>query len=133
MVNKMSVALHQYKSVMHSNGHVITVKKTGFMVSQRDIFVGACPDALLSCGWCGDGCLEIKCSLSITHTGPLTTPPPYLKKTFRQALIIHQSSILQSGELNLHIYIYYWFMVRLPIGLDFHFLTFLLHMNHNIV
>ena len=65
---------------MHSNGHVITVKKTGFMVSQRDIFVGACPDALLSCGWCGDGCLEIKCSLSIPHTGPLTTPPPYLKK-----------------------------------------------------
>ena len=70
MANKMSVALHQYKSVMHSNGHVITVKKTGFMVSQRDIFVGACPDALLSYGWCGDGCLEIKCSLSITHTGP---------------------------------------------------------------
>ena len=63
-----SVALHQYMSVMHSNGHVIMVKKTGFMVSQRDIFVGACPDALLSCGWCGDGCLEIKCSLSITHT-----------------------------------------------------------------
>ena len=75
-----SVALHQYKSVTHSNGHVITVKKTGFMVSQRDIFVGACPDALLSYGWCGDGCLEIKCSLSITHTGPLTTPPHYLKK-----------------------------------------------------
>ena len=73
------VALQQYKSVMNSNGHIITVKKTGFMVSQRDIFVGASPDALLSCGCCDDGCLEIKCSLSIAHTDPLTTPPPHMK------------------------------------------------------
>ena len=37
------------------------IEKSGFHISKEFPFIGASPDALVSCDCCGSGCMEIKC------------------------------------------------------------------------
>ena len=57
-------ALNEYKNIMQDHHENFQVSKCGLFISVENPFMGASPDALVSCSCCGDGCVEIKCSFS---------------------------------------------------------------------
>ena len=45
----------------HINYHI---QKTGLHLNKKYPYLGASPDALIKCDWCGSGILEIKCPIT---------------------------------------------------------------------
>ena len=59
----------------------VKVEPCGLFVMQNKSFIGASPDAVVSCSCCGKGVLEIKCPYSIANQIPSETNLTYLRKT----------------------------------------------------
>ena len=49
---------------LHEN---FSANECGFFPSLTVPYIGASPDALVSCNCCGNGCLEIKCPFDSTE------------------------------------------------------------------
>ena len=62
----------------HSNA---TVKERGIFLDKELPFIGGIPDRIISCDCCGNSCLEVKCSISISFTSLMDKNAnlPYLK------------------------------------------------------
>ena len=68
---KESEAREKYINVMREFGHPkIKVHDCGLFVAHERIYLGASPDGLIDCPCCGEGVLEIKCPLSVSHSIP---------------------------------------------------------------
>ena len=64
-------ARESYTKTLVSLGHKhIKVRKSGLWLMSNHQYLGASPDALVSCSCCGSGIVEIKCPLSIAHQNP---------------------------------------------------------------
>ena len=50
-----------YFNLMKQNHTNFTVCDSGFNILQSKPFIGAPPDGMVACDWCGEGTLEIKC------------------------------------------------------------------------
>ena len=61
---KMAVAL--YNSVQSSIHQDFASRECGLFVWKSHPYMGASPDAMVSCSCCGDGCIEIKCPHCLT-------------------------------------------------------------------
>ncbi|KAG5886716.1 hypothetical protein JTB14_030782 [Gonioctena quinquepunctata] len=55
-------ALQAYK--LETN---LKVEKAGFYVDPNENYLGASPDAMVSCDCCGNGCVEVKCPYLLKH------------------------------------------------------------------
>ncbi|KAG5863323.1 hypothetical protein JTB14_025937 [Gonioctena quinquepunctata] len=53
-------ALQAYKLEQMENHTNLKVQKAGFYVDSDDNYLGASPDAMVSCDCCGNGCVEVK-------------------------------------------------------------------------
>ena len=56
-------ALQAYKVQMLTSHEELIVTFTGFFISIEHPFLGASPDAIVKCDWCGLGVVEVKCPL----------------------------------------------------------------------
>ena len=56
-----SIALKYYCNFMEELLENFSANECGFFISLTVPYIGAGPDALVSCNCCGNGCLEIKC------------------------------------------------------------------------
>ncbi|KAJ8049211.1 hypothetical protein HOLleu_01843 [Holothuria leucospilota] len=65
-----SEAREKYISTMKVEGHKLKVEESGLVVCENHVYLAASPDGLISCQCCGEGVLEIKCPLSVSHTTP---------------------------------------------------------------
>ena len=64
-------ARQHYLEEMKRLGHKdVKVEPCGLFVMQNKSFLGASPDAVVSCSCCGTGVLEIKCPYSIANLIP---------------------------------------------------------------
>lgn len=66
-----SVALSQYRLLYENKHEKFNISNCGFFISKEIPFIGATPDAVVSCSCCGDGLAEIKCSFSYQDKSPL--------------------------------------------------------------
>lgn len=74
-------AREKYISIMKSGGHDLQVKDCGLFVDSEDVFLAANPDGLIACAsCCGQGVLEIKCPLSVSHCSPSTGNLSYIEE-----------------------------------------------------
>lgn len=82
------------------------VETCGLFVPTHKAFIGASPDALVSCMCCGNGLLEIKCPFSISHTKPSASNLSYLisdtkgKVTLSQSHLYYSQVQFQMGVTN---------------------------------
>jgi hypothetical protein len=53
--------LHDYEDYMSCMHQNFSMSKSGFWINKDYPFIGASPDAMVSCSCCGEGCVEIKC------------------------------------------------------------------------
>ena len=75
-------ARQHYLEEMKRLGHKdVKVEPCGLFVMQNKSFLGASPDAVVSCSCCGKGVLEIKCPYSIANQIPSESNLTYLRKT----------------------------------------------------
>ena len=70
--------LEEKKRLGHKD---VKVEPCGLFVIQNKSFLGASPDAVVSCSCCGKGVLEIKCPYSIANQVPPESNLTYLRKT----------------------------------------------------
>ena len=64
-------ARQHYLEEMKRLGHKdVKVEPCGLFVMQNKSFLGASPDAVVSCSCCGKGVLKIKCPYSIANLIP---------------------------------------------------------------
>ena len=88
---------------LHKKSHKnLEVKECGLFVVQQHAYIGASPDALVTCACCGEGLLEIKCPLTLSHLNPQEQPPPYIdtvdgKFTVKERHPYHSQMIAQMG------------------------------------
>lgn len=100
------VAVKAYELEMANNHTNFKVEKSGLHIDVANTFLGASPDAMVSCACCGNGCLEVKC--------------PYLLKNLEmgQYLDLKTSPLTcEAGEVSLkrsHAY-YYQVQVQLKV------------------
>lgn len=59
----------------------VKAEPCGLFLMQKKYFVGASPDAVVSCSCCGEGILEIKCPYSIENQIPSENNLRYLRKS----------------------------------------------------
>ena len=65
-------ARQHYLEGMKCLGHKdVKVEPCGLFVMQNKSFLGASPDAVVSCSCCGEGVLEIKCPIVLQPKFPL--------------------------------------------------------------
>ena len=75
-------ARQHYLEGMKRLGHKdVKVEPCGLFVMQDKSFIGACPDAVVSCSCCGKGVLQIKCPYCIANQIPSESNLTYLRKT----------------------------------------------------
>ena len=85
-------AREAYKNEQKSKHKNLNVSTCGLFVLRKHPFIGASPDALISCNCCGDGLLEIKCPFSIADKSPCDANLPYLKKDSMGSLKLQQNN-----------------------------------------
>ena len=54
-------AIKHYNEVIKSSHQEFKIMKCGLFLSTEHAYIGASPDALVSCLCCGEGCVEVKC------------------------------------------------------------------------
>ena len=65
-----------------SMGHKkVQMIDAGLYILDSHPFIGASPDAIISCDCCGFSCCEVKCPLSVADSKPSTENIPWLIKT----------------------------------------------------
>ena len=62
--NNEKMALEKYALKMRKDHIDLTTENVGLILHPAWPFLGASPDAVVSCNCCGDGCVEIKCPFS---------------------------------------------------------------------
>ena len=61
--------------MMSASGHKnFKTDECGPFVSPEHIYMADSPDAVVSCEYCGEGLIEIKCPLKTTHSDPQSCP-----------------------------------------------------------
>ena len=76
-----TIAREKYLEVLTEQGHInVNVRACGLFVHPEYIFMGASPDAIVSCDCCGKGVFEIKCSSGLSHLDPAVFLPAYMRK-----------------------------------------------------
>ncbi|CAH1270905.1 Hypp4506 [Branchiostoma lanceolatum] len=60
-----STAISSYKEVQLKSHDCLTVGESGFHIHKEHSFLGASPDALVTCKCCGEGLLEVKCPMCV--------------------------------------------------------------------
>lgn len=74
-------ARRAYTALLKKKKHKdVQVQECGLFVIKDTIYIGASPDALVSCRCCGTGLVEIKCPSSVKKPSPVTSLG-YLQKT----------------------------------------------------
>ena len=97
-------ALKLYKSVMSEHHVNFTVKESGFWISLDHPFIGATPDALISCDCCGEGCVEIKCPYNIKEKFLLECNRiPFLQKNNDIFHLQHTHAYFYQIQTQLHV------------------------------
>lgn len=71
---------HYLEEMKHLGYKDVKVEPCGLFAMQNKSFIGASPDAVVSCGCCGKGVLEIKCPYSIANQIPSESNLTYLGK-----------------------------------------------------
>ncbi len=78
--NMENPARHAYEKYLLAHGHqAVKVDQVGLFVDPDHSYLGASPDAFVSCSCCGVGVLEIKCPPTIADKAPSAKVLDYLK------------------------------------------------------
>ena len=56
------------------------ISECGLVLDNTMPYIGASPDRLMSCSYCGKACFEIKCPYSLNYTEPKKQNLDYLYK-----------------------------------------------------
>lgn len=85
-------ALHAYVQELKRQGHKdVKVTRCGLFVLPNKAYIGATPDALVSCSCCGKGLAELKAPFSIANQSPKEGKLTYLKMDEHQNLKLVQN------------------------------------------
>ena len=99
----------------------VKVEPCGLFVMENTSFIGASPDAVVSCSFCGKGVLEIKCPYSIANQICSESNLTYLRET------------AVNGKVNLVSSHQYYSQVQTQIGITGRrWCDFLVYTRHSI-
>lgn len=84
------------KEVNRQKHNNINVSSSGLFVLSGMSYIGASPDGLVDCTCCGQGLLEIKCPLSVSHATPNSNNLPYLLSNDKKEIHLSKSHLYYS-------------------------------------
>ena len=63
-------AINTFTDIMKKTYKHFAVQECGLILLDSHPFIGASPNAIASCSYCRNVCVEVKCPYSISHTSP---------------------------------------------------------------